>query len=159
MWWRLRRSDFARNRGQDNRRALRRLVGRSRPPGLIGYYDGEPAAWISLGPRQDFEGLEHSRRLRRVDDAPVWSIVCFFVARPYRGRGLMARMVEAAAGYARARGARQLEAYPVEPGGRRLGGSEGYMGVASVFRGLRFRPVARREGRTILRRRLAPLRR
>ena len=159
MWWRLRRSEFGRNRGQDNRRALRRLVGRGQPPGLIGYVDGEPAAWISLGPREDFQGLEHSRRLRRVDDTPVWSIVCFFVARPYRRQGLMAAMVEAAARYARAHGARHLEAYPIEPRGRTLKGYSGYTGVASVFRRLRFRKVAVREGFPILRRRLGPSRR
>ncbi|OGT25009.1 MAG: hypothetical protein A2Z17_07725 [Gammaproteobacteria bacterium RBG_16_66_13] len=158
MWWRLRHSAFGRNRGEDNRRALQRLIRKGHPPGLIGYVDGRPAGWVSLGPREDFQGLEHSRRLRRVDDTPVWSIVCFFIARPYRRQGLMTAMIEAAVGYARAQGARHLEAYPIESRTRPLEGYVGYTGVASVFRRLRFRRVALREGYPIMRRKLAPLR-
>ena len=156
MWWRLRHAAFGRNRGEDNRRALQRLVRQGQPPGLIGYVDSQPAGWVSLGPREDFQGLEHSRRLRRVDDTPVWSIVCFFIARPYRRQGLMTAMIEAAVGYAREQGARHLEAYPIESRTKPLEGYAGYTGVASVFRRLRFRRVALREGYPIMRRKLAP---
>ena len=42
--------------------------------------------------------------MKPVDDLPVWSIVCFFVDRDTRGRGLAARMLDAAIQFARAEG-------------------------------------------------------
>ena len=49
------------------------------------------------------------------DPEKVWSIVCFFVRRPYRGQGMLKRMIEAAAEHAFRRGADMVEAYPVDP--------------------------------------------
>jgi hypothetical protein len=68
----------------------------------------------------------------------------------------MAEMVGGPAAYAGANGARHLEAYPIERRGQPLEGYAGYTGVASVFRRLRFRRVASREGYPIVRRRLSP---
>src|SRR2546423_4084834 len=96
--------------GSENRQAMKALVDRGTVPGLIGYEDGVPVAWVSLGPREDYPKLRRSRVMKPVDDRPVWSIVCFFVERGARGRGLSARMLQAAVGYARSRGARLLEA-------------------------------------------------
>jgi hypothetical protein len=56
-------------------------------PGLVGYVDGAPAGWISLGPRENYLRLRRSRVMKPVDAKPVWSIVCTYVARPYRGQG------------------------------------------------------------------------
>jgi len=100
--------------GQQNRRAMKALVDRGSVPGLIGYEDGVPVAWVSLGPREDYAKLRRSPVMKPVDDQPVWSIVCFFVDRNARGRGLSQRMLEAAVDYARSRGARLVEAYPVD---------------------------------------------
>src|SRR4029453_17715298 len=100
--------------GRQNRRAMKALVDRGSVPGLIGYEDGVPVAWVSLGPREDYAKLRRSPVMKPVDDQPVWSIVCFFVDSDARGRGLSQRMLEAAVDYARSRGARLVEAYPVE---------------------------------------------
>src|SRR5437016_10118641 len=100
--------------GQVNRRAMKSLVDRGIVPGLIGYQDGSPVGWISLGPREDYAKLRRSPVMKPVDDKPVWSIVCFFVDRSARGRGLSERMLRAAVDYARSCGARLLEAYPVD---------------------------------------------
>jgi GNAT superfamily N-acetyltransferase len=133
MWWRLTRSQFARQVGEKNRLALKAIVDSGKVPGLLAYADGEPVAWCSLGAREDYPSLERSRTLKRVDDRPVWSIVCFFVAKPFRGRGLMEPFLRAAVEYAGERGAKIVEGYPVEPQ-KRLSGSSGYMGVASAYR-------------------------
>jgi len=74
-------------RGRGNRRALRRLVLDGPPPGLIGYLGNRPVAWCAIGPRESFPVLERSRVLARVDDRPVWSIPCLFVARTSDERG------------------------------------------------------------------------
>ena len=115
----------------------------------------EPIAWVSLGPRETFPPLERSRTLVRVDEQPVWSIVCFFVAKPYRRQGLMIKLLRGAVAYAASQGAQIVEGYPVDPpaGERVSGGMEGYMGLASTFRKAGFVEVARpSERRKIMRR-------
>lgn len=145
MWWRIPHREFAKSDAAQNRARLRSLVRRGISPGLIGYYDGEPVAWVSLGPRQDFAALETSRIFAPVDDRPVWSIVCFFVRRDRRRTGWMRRLLQAAADHAAAHGATLLEGYPIECGDRKLTGDVGYTGIASTFRAEGFREVARRK--------------
>jgi len=72
----------------ENKKALQSLVGRGYVPGLIGYQDGSPVGWISLGPRKDYAKLQRSPVMKPVDDKPTWSIVCFFVDPRARGRGV-----------------------------------------------------------------------
>jgi GNAT superfamily N-acetyltransferase len=146
MWWRLRRSDFAKQTGEQNKQVLKAIVDSGEIPGLLAYADGEPVAWSSIGPRERFAALEQSRKLKRVDDKAVWSIVCFFVAKPFRGKGLMGRFLKAAVAYAKQRGAKIVEGYPIEPTGR-LSGYSGYAGVASSFRKAGFVEVLRRSER------------
>lgn len=151
MWWRLTRSQFYAGAGEKNKRALKAIVDSGEVPGLLAYANGEPVAWCSLGPRENYGSLERSRTLTRIDERPVWSIVCFFVARPFRGRGLMASFLGAAVEYARKQGARIVEGYPVEPQ-ERLAPVSGYMGVAPAYRKAGFVEVARaRAGRPIMR--------
>jgi GNAT superfamily N-acetyltransferase len=100
--------------GQVNKQALCDLVDSGTRPGLVGYLDGSPAGWISLGPREEYLKLRRSVIMKPVDDTPVWSVVCSYVARPYRGLGLQHRLLAAAIEFARDNGATTLEAYPVD---------------------------------------------
>ncbi len=143
MWFRLRRRDFDRNSGEQNRQAMKDIVDSGEVPGLLAYAGGEPVGWVSLSPREKFPHLEHSRTLKRVDDQPVWSIVCFVVDERFRRRGLMTKLLQAAIDYARQRGAKIVEAYPVEPQ-KALSGYSGYTGIASAFRKAGFVEVLRR---------------
>ncbi len=83
-----------------NRRVLERAVhttaDEGRAPGLMAYREGEPIGWVSLGPREEYERLQHSRVLSPIDERPVWSIVCFVVARSARKQGVAHAMLEAA---------------------------------------------------------------
>lgn len=151
MWFRLRRRDFDRNSGEQNRRAMRGIVDSGEVPGLLGYAGGEPVGWVSLGPRDKFPHLEHSRTLKRVDEQPVWSVVCFVVDQRFRRQGLMTKLLSAAIDYARKRGAKIVEAYPVELKGE-LSGYSGYTGIVSTFRKVGFVEVLRRsQDRPIMR--------
>jgi len=150
MFWRLPRAQFQRQAGEKNKEALRAIVDSGEPPGLLAYAEGEPIAWCSVGPRPAFTALERSRTLKRVDDAPVWSVVCFFVAKPFRRRGVMVPLLTAAVEYARAHGAKIVEGYPVEPT-KRLSGDRGYTGVVSAFRRAGFVEVLWRGTRPIMR--------
>ncbi len=96
MWWRLTAREFDAMKGEENRAALAALVDRGEVPGLLAYSGSEPVGWCSVAPRETFPRLERSRLLRRVDDEPVWSIVCFYVARAERGRGVMTALVRGA---------------------------------------------------------------
>jgi molybdopterin converting factor small subunit len=144
MYPRLRGAEFRQGSGEGNRRRLRALVKKGPPPGLIGYDRDEPVAWCALAPREDYPRLEHSRTLARVDQAPVWSVVCFFVAKGHRRRGLTVVMLEHAARWARSQGARMLEGYPVDPKSGKTADAFAWWGVADAFRAAGFREVERR---------------
>jgi GNAT superfamily N-acetyltransferase len=141
---------------QNNRRAMKALVDGGTVPGIIGYEDGDPVAWVSLGPREDYAKLRRSPIMKPVDDRPVWSIVCFFVDRDARGRGLSERMLRAAVDFARANGARLLEAYPVDRG-ERSHPDDMFFGAKSMYERAGFREVARRRPtRPVVRKALRP---
>jgi GNAT superfamily N-acetyltransferase len=142
--------------GQDNQRAMKALVDRGTVPGLIGYENGVPVAWVSLGPREDYAKLRRSPVMKPVDDRPVWSIVCFFVDRKARGKGLSERMLRAAVDYARSRGVRLVESYPVDKD-RRSHPDFMFFGAKSMYDRAGFREVARRTPtRPVMRRALRP---
>ncbi|OHD72595.1 MAG: hypothetical protein A2177_04650 [Spirochaetes bacterium RBG_13_68_11] len=156
MWWRLSRRDFARLKGDGTRRALKRLVDRSPAPGILTYDGDRPVGWCCVGPREDFPLLERSRVLARVDDEPVWSIVCFFVARDHRRKGLTRRLIAAAVAHARGHGARIVEAYPTDAGTDQPDAFV-YTGLVSAFSANGFVETVRRsKRRPILRRRVRP---
>lgn len=117
-----------------------------RAPGLVAYDADGPVGWISIGPREDYERLAHSRVLAPVDERPVWSIVCFVVARRARGRGVANTLLDAGIGYARDHGATTIEAYPVEvPEGERISSSDVYRGTLAMFERAGFTVVQRRQ--------------
>ncbi len=144
MWWRLARAEFNRQKGDGNRRSMRRIVDSGEVPGILAYAGGAPVGWCCIGPRERFSALERSRVLARVDDRPVWSIVCFFVARPWRRRGITVRLIEAAVKHARRRGARVVEGYPVVPRKGEMPAAFAFMGLPSAFEKAGFREVLRR---------------
>jgi GNAT superfamily N-acetyltransferase len=144
MYWRLGRADFEASKGAGNQRAFKRIVSRGVEPGILAYEAETPIGWCALGPRESFAKLGRSRVLAPVDASPVWSVVCFFVARPYRRRGLTVELLREAARHALRQGARILEGYPIEPSRRRLAEAFAWTGLASAFRKAGFSEVARR---------------
>lgn len=143
MWWRTTRTAFSRDQGEGNRCTLKALVDAGNVPGLLGYVDGEPVAWCAVGPRDDFPSLNRSPVLKPIDETPVWSIVCLFIHRRFRGRGLGEAMVRRAVAYAAERGASTLEAYPTSPRGKRLAPVSSFMGTPALFERAGFVEIAR----------------
>lgn len=144
MYWRLKRPEWEAGQYDGNRRALRKIVRAGDRPGLLAYVEGEPAGWCCLGPRDGFPTLDRSRVLARLDDRPVWSIVCLYVARPFRRRGLTVKMLRAAVDEARRQGARMVEGYPIDPPSGNYPAAFSFTGLLSAFRRAGFREVARR---------------
>lgn len=152
MWWRVTRSQFEKQAGQGNKEALKAIVDSDEVPGILAYANGKPIAWCSVAPREAFPSLERSRTLKKVDDQPVWSIVCFYVAKPYRRKGLMAELLRAAIDYSRQYGAKIVEGYPLEPKHDNLHPVSTFTGIFSAFQEVGFVEVARRsEKRPIMR--------
>ena len=116
--------------------ALAQRVQSGVPVGILGYRDGEPAAWCSIAPRPTYRDLGGATDAAGMADS-VWSVVCFFVARSSRGEGLAHRLIGAAVALARARGASVVEAYPVAPDSP----SYRFMGLTSWFEAAGFRAV------------------
>jgi GNAT superfamily N-acetyltransferase len=143
MWWRLKRSEFERQKGEGNRLALKAVVEAGEAPGLLAYADGEPVGWCSVGPREAYPVLDRSPVLKRVDDRPVWSVVCFYVSPEWRERGVMMRLLAAAAEYAREQGATIVEGYPKDTPGR-APDLFLFTGLMSAFERAGFVEVARR---------------
>jgi GNAT superfamily N-acetyltransferase len=126
-----------------SRRALASLAAKDPPPGLIGYRGKTPVGWISLGPREDYAKLEKSPVMKPLDDQPVWSIVCFVVPSQFRQQGVARELLAGAIAYARKRGVRLLEAYPVDKD-EPAGNDGSWFGSKRMFDEARFREVARR---------------
>lgn len=142
MFWRLSRSEFDKQKGEGNRKALRNLVDSGEVPGILAYADDMPIAWCSVAPRENYSVLERSRVLKRIDERPVWSVVCFFVAKSYRGRGVTVPLLKAAVAYARKHGAKIVEGYPTESE-KPLPASFIWTGLTSMFLKAGFVEVAR----------------
>jgi len=139
-----------------SRRALEAMAGDDPPPGLIGYRDGVPVGWISLGPRADYAKLARSPTMKAVDDQPVWSIVCFVVPSEYRRQGVARGLLAGAIRWARRRGVRLLEAYPVDRSHPSASDAP-WFGSKTLFDEAGFEEVARRKpARPIVRLQLAP---
>ena len=152
MWWRMKRSDFEKQKGEGNKKSFKKLIENGEIPGLIAYIKDEPAAWCSIAPRENFQALERSRILKRVDDKPVWSIVCFFVSKPYRRMGISQYLIKTAAKYAGKQGAKIVEGYPVDPKKENSPDVFVYTGLFSAFKKAGFSEVCRRsETRPIMR--------
>ena len=127
---------------------LRDELARDTPPALIASVDGEPAGWVRIGPRPAQRRIARTRMIVRstaepLDDDSVWAVTCFVVRREHRGRGLTARLLDAAVSFAADRGARVIEGYPIDTAVGSHPANDLYHGVLSVFLAAGFRESAR----------------
>ena len=138
---------------------------RSEPaPGLVAFEADRAVGWVSVAPRDDYQRVVYSKVIPKIDDRPVWSIVCFAVSSTARGRGVARALLEAAVEFARSNGADTVEAYPraVEPSAS-VHPDSLYTGTLAMFERLGFEVVADRASdpsskspRVVVRLELAP---
>lgn len=116
-----------------HRNALRvQLEGRV-SPGVIAYMDDKICGWCGVGVRPGMERLVRSRTIPKVDELPVLSIVCFLVRTGYRRRGVAKALLRGVIDYAKSSGIPAIEAYPVDPAGKRIDTAFAYVGTTSMF--------------------------
>jgi GNAT superfamily N-acetyltransferase len=149
MAWRLTRKLWEAGRGDENRRALKRLIERGAASGVLAVSGGRAVAWCSVGPRADFVALETKRSLATEWDERTWSVTCFFVDKAWRRKGLGERLLRAAVDLARQRGATRIEGYPapLPKDGGDLPAVFAWTGLPQVFERAGFRPLAEVPGK------------
>jgi len=148
QYWRLRSKDFGAAKVPELRERLRgQAAGAPRwdPPGLVAFDGDRAVGWVSLGPRDAYERIVRSRVIPKIDDRPVWSIVCFAVSSAARGRGGGRALLDAAIEFATRHGVRTLEAYPVViEAGATIHPESAFTGTLPMFERAGFEVVAER---------------
>ncbi|HXA99704.1 MAG TPA: GNAT family N-acetyltransferase [Steroidobacteraceae bacterium] len=148
MYWRL-GSAYKNNASNNNKMAFRRVVNQGPPPGLLAFDGALAVGWCQLTPRSALPWMDHTWRLKRVDEIPVWSLSCLYVRIGYRKRGVTSRLIQAALRSAKRARAPALEAYPLDAGKSPSASGTGYR---STFARAGFKTVAcRTPARPIMR--------
>jgi GNAT superfamily N-acetyltransferase len=146
QWFKITAAEWGSVPPPERARRLREQTGCDSPSttaddtsGLVAFADGEPAGWCAVEPRTAYPRLSTARvpwagRDESRPDAGVWSVTCFVTRTGFRRRGVSRALVAAAVGFARDRGARALEGYPmvVRPG-QDFSWGELYVGSRKIF--------------------------
>lgn len=143
MHWRLKTSVFDKQKGDANRLAMKAIVDSGRVPGLLFYNGNRPVGWCALAPREEYDLLSRSKVLAPVDNQPAWAVVCFFLHKEYRKRGLSVQLLQSAAEYAKSQGALVLEGFPYATE-KKLPDPFVFTGLLSAFQKAGFVEVSQR---------------
>jgi GNAT superfamily N-acetyltransferase len=117
--------------------------------GLVAYLEGEPVGWCAIAPRSAHPRLLRNNRVpwegRAEDklDESVWAVTCFLTRAGFRRRGISYALARASIGFAKERGARALEGYPIitKPG-QDITWGEVHVGSRSIFEAAGFAEVS-----------------
>ncbi len=114
--------------------------------GLVVYLDGEPVGWCAVGPRPAYPRMLRNARVpwegrtEDKDDDGVWAVTCFVTRAGVRKRGITHALARAAVDFARDRGARALEGYPITT--KEVILSELHVGTLGAFEAAGFTEVS-----------------
>ena len=117
--------------------------------GLVAYLDGKPVGWCAVAPRNAHPRLLRNTRVSWVgraedkSDDSVWAVTCFVTRTGFRRRGVSRALARASVDFARARGARALEGYPmITQPGQEITWGELHVGSRSIFEAAGFKEVS-----------------
>jgi GNAT superfamily N-acetyltransferase len=132
---------YRRRSADANKAAFRAIVDGGRTPGLLAFDGALPVGWCQVTPRDEMPALDRVPHLKRVDDAAVWSLSCFYVRIGHRRKGVTKALLSEALKMAKRANAPALEAYPFDAAVSPSASSTGY---ATTFEKAGFKVVARR---------------
>lgn len=143
--------------GEGARRLFEERVRKGPPPGVLAFAGETCVGWLQVGPRAHVPEWNNPRRASTpLPDAPAedernWAASCFFVRKGFRGQGVTGALLDGAVDFARASGARLIEAAPMDHEAKRS--ADGlYVGPERVFLRAGFTEVARQKpGRPLMR--------
>jgi GNAT superfamily N-acetyltransferase len=144
MAWRLKSSAFKKQKGDKNKRAMKRIVYDNEIPGIIAYFENKPIGWCAFAPREKFIRLNDSRVLAPIDDEKVWSVTCFFIHKNFRRMGISTELLKAVIKYCKKKRVKILEAYPQEPYSDNIPAAFVWTGIPAAFERAGFKVVERR---------------
>ena len=154
QWFKLRRAEWRTMPREERASRLRAQTNCGHPDaaetsGLIAYLDGEPVGWCAVEPRVAYPRLRDTKvpwvgRKEDPSDPGVWAVTCFVTRAGFRRRGVSRALARAAVDFARERGARALEGYPmITEKGKEITWGELYRGSRSIFEAAGFVEVSR----------------
>ena len=125
--------------------------------GLVAYLEREPVGWCAVEPRTAYPRMIRNNRVpwdgRSEDkfDDSVWAVTCFVVRAGFRRRGIGYALAKAAVEFARERGARAVEGYPMltQPD-QDITSGELHVGSRSMFAAAGFSEVIRPSARRVV---------
>jgi GNAT superfamily N-acetyltransferase len=144
MSWRLKSSTFEQQKGEKNKRAMKKIVYNNEIPGIMAYFEKKPIGWCAFAPREKFIRLKDSRVLAPIDDEKVWSITCFFIHKNFRRKGISTELLKAVIKYCKKKKVKILEAYPQVPYSDNIPAAFAWTGIPSAFEKAGFKVVERR---------------
>ncbi len=135
-------NEWRASRGEPNRTAFAARIAAGEVHAILALDGDDAVGYCRFGPRASFERIDRSRVLARPPDENTWSVVCFFVHRRARRRGVAHALLQAATDHAFAAGAAAVEAYPaVPPKGGRLSGAFAFSGLPRLYEAAGFTAV------------------
>ncbi|MFN3708066.1 N-acetyltransferase family protein [Microcella sp.] len=156
-WWMLTNAEHEATTGDSRRGALDAELDAGDSPGLIASDGGTPLGWVGVAPRPRYRRIPRTRAIVTAagdtdyDDEGVWSIVCFTIPRPHRGRGLAHVLLDAAIEHAIAAGAHTIEAYPHDTAQAPRAAGALNSGTLALFQAHGFAEVGRSGSRVVVR--------
>jgi GNAT superfamily N-acetyltransferase len=132
-------------KGEPNRLACKSLIESGTSHAVLAFDRKTPIGWCSFGPHEDFPRLLRTRAYQHEVAAGTWAIVCFYIHRAYRGKGLARHLAIAAIEAMRTRHVMTVEAFPVTltKDGKQLPAAFSYTGPENLFVSLGFTEIQR----------------
>ena len=127
MVWRAVGDERKNTKGKNRKKFLKKRVDTKTPVGILAYIENKHVGWCSIAPKITHRKLDDLKQDSHYKN--IWSIVCFFIKKEFRNRGITNLLINQAVEYAKANNADEVEAYPVDEESP----SYRFMGFVSTF--------------------------
>jgi len=119
---------------------------RTQAPGVLAYEDGEVVGWAAVSPRKELHEFSTSDRSPGRDDGDVWVIWCFRVRAGHGKKGVTRALLDGAVDYAKSKGAKVIDGFPVDNQGDTIDRTLAYPGMRTIFDDAGFTPLGEVRG-------------